>query len=185
MFAIEYTTLFGLILPVLEQWQSPIPLGGTSNHFRTQVLRKIGAWDPHNVTEDADLGIRLARGGYRCGTIKLPTMEEAPPFFGVWFKQRSRWIKGWIQTFLVHMRHPLTMMGELGWRRTLYFHLVITAIVVSALIHPLFIVSSIYYGAVLLNDISAHFVTLVILGIDVFNLVGAYSYLFRYGKTRP
>ncbi len=178
MFAIEYTTLFGLMLPVLERWRAPIPLGGTSNHFRTKVLREIGAWDPYNVTEDADLGIRMARTGYHCGTISLPTMEEAPPVFGVWFKQRTRWIKGWIQTLLVHLRNPVTLMRELGLRRSIYFHLIITSIVVSALIHPFFIVSSIYYGVKLARGMSMDNMTLYILGIDAFNLVGAYSTYF-------
>lgn len=79
MFAIEYVTLFNGILPVLAKWQVPIPLGGTSNHFKIDILKSIGAWDPYNVTEDADLGIRLFREGYRSSTITLPTFEEAPP----------------------------------------------------------------------------------------------------------
>jgi len=175
LFAIEYTTLFCLILPVLEHWNAPIPLGGTSNHFRTSVLQKIGAWDPYNVTEDADLGIRLARFGYRCGTIRLPTMEEAPPVFDVWFKQRTRWIKGWIQTFLVHMRHPIKLTRELGLRKMLLMQLVVTAIVLSVLIHPFFIASTIYYGFMLSRGMGWDGVTALILGIDVFNLVGGYT----------
>ncbi len=178
MFSIEYTTQFSSILPVLEKWHAPIPLGGTSNHFKTSVLKKIGAWDPFNVTEDADLGIRLARHGYRCGTIKLPTMEEAPPVFNVWFKQRSRWIKGWLQTLLVHMRHPIALSRDLGWRKTMFFHLVITAIVISVLIHPFFIISMIYSGITLANSSGFDPITASILGIDVFNLVGGYSTYF-------
>ncbi len=178
MFAIEYTTLFSLILPVLERWNSPIPLGGTSNHFRTGVLREIGAWDPYNVTEDADLGIRLARFGYRCGTIKLPTMEEAPPVFHVWFKQRTRWIKGWLQTFLVHTRNPVKLTRSLGMRKMLFFHLVVTAIVISVLIHPFFIASMIYYGFILAREPDLDSLTAVILGIDIFNLVGGYTTYF-------
>ena len=175
MFAIEYTSLFGLMLPVLAQWGSPMPLGGTSNHFRTNVLRDIGGWDPHNVTEDADLGIRLARGGYQCGTIALPTMEEAPPIFGVWMKQRTRWIKGWTQTFLVHTRQPVRLMRELGLRKSMYFHLVITVIVVSVLIHPFFVASAIYHGIKLSRGFQVDSISLAILAIDAFNLVGAYS----------
>ena len=178
MFSIEYTTLFSTMLPVLEKWQAPIPLGGTSNHFRTKVLMEIGAWDPYNVTEDADLGMRLARHGYRCGTIKRPTFEEAPPVLSVWFKQRSRWIKGWIQTLLVHMRHPLTLSRDLGWRKTMFFHLVVTAIVVSVIIHPFFIVSMVYSGIILANSSGFDPITASILGIDIFNLVGGYSTYF-------
>lgn len=178
MFAIEYTTQFSLILPVLEKWNSPIPLGGTSNHFRTSVLRKIGGWDPYNVTEDADLGIRLARFGYRCGTIKHPTFEEAPPVFSVWFKQRTRWIKGWLQTLLVHMRNPAKLARDLGFIKTCYFHLVISAIVLSVLIHPFFIVSSIYYAVMIVQQPHLNTVAAWMLGIDAFNLVGGYSTYF-------
>ena len=178
MFAIEYAVLFGLFLPMLAKWRSPIPLGGTSNHFRAEILQKIGAWDPHNVTEDADLGIRLARAGYQCGTIRLPTLEEAPPVFDVWLKQRTRWIKGWMQTFLVHMRHPLRLMRDLGLINGLFFHLVISAIVISALVHPFFIASSIYYGYLLMGGIELDRISWVILGLDVFNLVGAYTTYF-------
>ncbi len=93
MFAIEYVTLFNGILPVLAKWKVPLPLGGTSNHFKTDILKSIGAWDPYNVTEDADLGIRLFREGYRSSTITLPTFEEAPSQLWPWIKQRTRWVK--------------------------------------------------------------------------------------------
>ena len=178
MFSIEYTTQFTAILPVLEKWHAPIPLGGTSNHFRTSILKKIGAWDPYNVTEDADLGMRLARHGYRCGTIKRPTFEESPPILSVWFKQRSRWIKGWIQTLLVHMRHPIALSRDLGWRKTMFFHLVVTAIVISVIIHPFFIISLVYSGFILANSSGFDPITASILGIDVFNLVGGYTTYF-------
>ncbi len=71
-FTAEYATLFGLILPALAAHNLPLPLGGTSNHFRTRNLRQIGGWDPYNVTEDADLGLRLARLGYRTGVRGKP-----------------------------------------------------------------------------------------------------------------
>ena len=74
----------------------PMPLGGTSNHFRTRVLQDVGGWDPYNVTEDADLGMRLYRFGYRCGTINRPTYEEAPTTASAWLGQRTRWFKGWL-----------------------------------------------------------------------------------------
>jgi glycosyltransferase XagB len=82
----------------------PVPLGGTSNHFPRAVLDAVGGWDPYNVTEDADLGIRLARGGWHVGVLASTTWEEAPPTFRVWQGQRTRWLKGWMQTYLVHMR---------------------------------------------------------------------------------
>ncbi len=175
LFAIEYLTQFSLMWRVLERWQCPIPLGGTSNHFRTEILKFIGAWDPYNVTEDADLGIRLSRFGYRCGTLKLPTLEEAPPGFAVWLPQRTRWLKGWIQTLLVHTRRPIVTARELGLKNVLFFHLLITAIVVSFLIHPFFIATTIYHGIMLMNGMRLDGVTAIIIGVGIFNLAGAYS----------
>jgi cellulose synthase/poly-beta-1,6-N-acetylglucosamine synthase-like glycosyltransferase len=102
MFTAEYCAQFDVFLPALGRLGVPLPLGGTSNHFRTAVLRAVGSWDPYNVTEDADLGIRLARYGYRAVTIGATTYEEAPARLGGWIKQRTRWFKGWIQTVNPH-----------------------------------------------------------------------------------
>lgn len=96
-FTIEYSALFDAILPALESLRLPVPLGGTSNHFPRDLLIGLGGWDPYNVTEDADLGIRIARAGYHTGVLASTTWEEAPPVFGVWLKQRTRWLKGWMQ----------------------------------------------------------------------------------------
>ncbi|MDH6230448.1 hypothetical protein M2281_001020 [Mesorhizobium soli] len=116
MFFFEYAALFRGLLPWLARKGLVLPLGGTSNHFRREALEKVGGWDPHNVTEDADLGLRLARFGYRSETISCPTMEDAPEDFGTWLPQRTRWFKGWIQTWLVHMRSPVPA-GWRGWLR--------------------------------------------------------------------
>jgi glycosyltransferase XagB len=97
-FTVEYTALFDCILPALERLQLPVPLGGTSNHFPRAVLESVGGWDPYNVTEDADLGIRLARNGWHVGVLSSTTWEEAPPTFRIWKGQRTRWLKGWMQT---------------------------------------------------------------------------------------
>lgn len=91
MFAAEYAGQFDAVLPGLSRLGLPLALGGSSNHFRTDVLREVGAWDPHNVTEDADLGIRLARFGYRSIMFDSFTFEEAPISFAAWLRQRSRW----------------------------------------------------------------------------------------------
>ncbi len=91
--------LFDAILPALERLRLPVPLGGTSNHFPRATLVAVGAWDPFNVTEDADLGIRLSRLGYYTGALASTTWEEAPPAFGNWLKQRTRWLKGWMQPY--------------------------------------------------------------------------------------
>lgn len=105
-FALEYALQFEVLQPALARFGAPFPLGGTSNHFRTSILRKVGGWDSHNVTEDADLGFRLARGGYRLGVLNAPTLETAPETLIEWLPQRTRWVKGYMQTFGVHTRGP-------------------------------------------------------------------------------
>jgi cellulose synthase/poly-beta-1,6-N-acetylglucosamine synthase-like glycosyltransferase len=115
-FAIEYASLFDLLLPGLSRLGLPVPLGGTSNHFHLKRLRELGEWDPFNVTEDADLGIRLAARNYRTALLPSVTLEEAPVTLHIWLKQRSRWIKGYIQTWLVHMRKSNQTAKHLGTR---------------------------------------------------------------------
>jgi cellulose synthase/poly-beta-1,6-N-acetylglucosamine synthase-like glycosyltransferase len=105
-FAFEYAAQFETLLPALQRLGAPFPLGGSSNHFRTDILRAIGGWDAHNVTEDADLGFRMAAAGLRCGLLATPTWEEPPHRLRDWVPQRSRWVKGHLQTWLVHMRRP-------------------------------------------------------------------------------
>jgi cellulose synthase/poly-beta-1,6-N-acetylglucosamine synthase-like glycosyltransferase len=114
-FTIEYAMWFAMFLPGLVSLGAPLPLGGTSNHFRRQVLEELGAWDPYNVTEDADLGLRLARRGYRCGVLESTTLEESNSDFINWVKQRSRWYKGYLQTSVVHLRHPVLLYQQLGF----------------------------------------------------------------------
>ena len=126
-FAAEYAMLFDLTLPGLARMKAPIPLGGTSNHFRRQVLMDVGAWDPHNVTEDADLGIRLHKDGYRTTMIDSTTLEEANSRVGNWIRQRSRWNKGYFITWLVHMRAPLQLARELGPAGFLSFQMMLGA----------------------------------------------------------
>ncbi len=138
-FTLEYSALFDGLLPALARLGLPIPLGGTSNHFRMQALRAAGAWDPYNVTEDADLGIRLARMGYRTATIASTTWEEAPTKMRDWFGQRTRWLKGWLQTWMVHMRRPGQLLRDLGAWRFAGLQLVMGGVLLSALAHPLFV----------------------------------------------
>jgi cellulose synthase/poly-beta-1,6-N-acetylglucosamine synthase-like glycosyltransferase len=113
-FAVEYAIQFGSLLPFMARIGLPFPLGGTSNYVRLSALRAVGAWDPHNVTEDADLGYRLARNGFGLSAIAAPTYEEAPIGFAAWLRQRTRWIKGHMQTWLVLMRNPIRAHKELG-----------------------------------------------------------------------
>ena len=106
-FTAEYGLWFGYLLPGMMRTGTPIPLGGTSNHLRSSVLDQIGTWDPHNVTEDADLGLRIAASGYRTAVIDSQTLEEANSDPINWIRQRSRWYKGYLQTWLVHIRRPV------------------------------------------------------------------------------
>ena len=145
-FAIEYSALFDSILPALARLELPVPLGGTSNHFRRETLVAVGGWDPFNVTEDADLGFRLARRGWRTAVLQSTTWEEAPVSFSRWFRQRTRWLKGWMQTWLVHTRQPLRLCAELGLRGALGFHVLMGGLVFLALMHPLFYVGLAYHA---------------------------------------
>ena len=110
MFTLEYSSWFDYMLPGLDAWKLPIPLGGTSNHFRTESLRDLGGWDPYNVTEDADLGVRASAVGYTVGITDSTTWEEACSEWRAWIRQRTRWIKGYMVTGLVHTRHPLQFL---------------------------------------------------------------------------
>lgn len=122
-FDMEYAILFEHLLSGLERLGIPIPLGGTSNHINAERFRELGHWDPFNVTEDADLGMRFATSGYKTQMVDSTTMEEAPATYLAWLKQRSRWIKGHIQTWLVHNRKPGKLIKTLGWHGYLGFNL--------------------------------------------------------------
>jgi len=139
LFATEYAAQFGLIMPTLAQLNMPMPLGGTSNHFRTQTLKDIGAWDSFNVTEDADLGIRLARKKLKCGVLPSYTREEAPIGVWPWVKQRTRWMKGWMQTLLVHSRDFKSLFLQIGWLNATIFYIYVGGLVFSAPLHGLFV----------------------------------------------
>jgi cellulose synthase/poly-beta-1,6-N-acetylglucosamine synthase-like glycosyltransferase len=141
-FTIEYAILFDLLLPELASQGLPLPLGGTSNHFRTDVLRNIGGWDAWNVTEDADLGFRLARAGYLTGTIDSYTLEEANCKTANWLRQRARWLKGFLHTWLVHMRQPRRLYAQLGASGMWTFQAYTAGVFVSALLHPIFLALS-------------------------------------------
>lgn len=138
MFAVEYACQFDHILPMVASRGGLVLLGGTSNHFRAEAIARVGGWDPFNVTEDADLSVRLRRFGYRIGTIDSETHEEAPTTVRAWLKQRSRWFKGYMQTWLVHHRRPLALLREIGWRDTLLFNLFVVGALTAALAHVAF-----------------------------------------------
>jgi len=138
MFTANYAGQFDVFLPALAALGLPFPLGGSSNHFRTAVLRQLGGWDPYNVTEDADLGIRLWRLGYRSALLPSTTFEEAPARLSSWLSQRTRWYKGWTQTLMVHMRRPLRLLRGRQALGAVTFQLLLAASLVAALLHPLF-----------------------------------------------
>ena len=136
-FTAEYALRYGQTLHGLDRLRLPIPLGGNSNHFRTSVLCELGAWDPFNLTEDADLGMRIARRGGGVRMLDSVTEEEANSQLGNWLRQRSRWIKGHLQTWLVHTRSPARLLRELGVLRFCALHLTLGFPVFTALINPL------------------------------------------------
>ena len=135
LFTIEYCLWFDHFLPALDRLGAPAPLGGTSNIFRTEILADVGGWDPYNVTEDADLGLRLARRGYRTAVIDSTTFEEANCKTGNWMRQRSRWMKGFLQTWLVHRRNRRGRAPD--WRAIVAIDFFIGGTVFAALINPL------------------------------------------------
>lgn len=130
-FAVEYAALFEVALPAMARMGLPFPLGGTSNHFRIEALRDVGGWDAWNVTEDADLGLALWRAGWTQHVIASPTWEAAPEHLYDWLPQRTRWLKGFMQTWGVHTRAP---MG-LGWRGGLALCLTIGGTIAAAASH--------------------------------------------------
>lgn len=139
-FALEYAIHFRVWLPLLAQLKLPIPLGGTSNYFRNSTLQRVGGWDAWNVTEDADIGLRLARFGYVAGMISPATLEEAPTRWRQWRNQRTRWIKGHLQTWLVFNRHPLRVMRDMGVLRYMSTHVTLGGGILAALLHgPLYL----------------------------------------------
>ena len=137
-FTAEYALWFGHLLPGLVKLGAPVPLGGTSNHFRRKTLVRVGGWDPFNVTEDADLGVRLHRLGFRTRVLDSITLEEANSDFVNWTKQRSRWYKGYMQTWLVHMRHPRKLWHQLGPKGFVGFNLFVGGTPMLALLNPVF-----------------------------------------------
>ncbi len=135
-FTIEYNTWFRLLLPGMARLGFGIPLGGTTLFVRRDVLEAVGGWDAHNVTEDADLGFRLSRHGWRTEVIATTTREEANCRPLAWIRQRSRWIKGYMVTYIVHMRRPLHMLRQIGLRRFLGFQIHFLSVVSLVLFWP-------------------------------------------------
>ncbi len=186
LFTLDYSLWFDLMLPGLQRLGIPIPLGGTSNHFKIEVLRELRAWDPFNVTEDADLGIRMTQKGYRVSVIDATTFEEANVSQSNWVRQRSRWIKGYMQTFLVHTRRPIHLYRTIGPLGTIGFVFFIGGTILSGLLNPLFW-ATFGFWAITQTSAFAHFFPPALLYLSLFNLIvgnGLFIYLMMLAPFR-
>ncbi len=175
-FAAEYASLFRIMLPALAQRGLPILLGGTSNHFRLRALEACGGWDPFNVTEDADLGLRLARMGLRCDLLASNTLEEANMELGNWLRQRRRWLKGFLQSWLVHMREPRLLYRELGASGFWTAQCLTLGVFCSALLHPFLLAFGIWNltpGSI--ANLPNTFVAYLLAGMSFTILIGGYA----------
>jgi glycosyltransferase XagB len=183
LFTKEYSLWFDLVLTGLQAIRAPIPLGGTSNHFRTYDLKKLNGWDAFNVTEDCDLGIRLVKQGYQTAIINSVTLEEANSDLKNWFQQRTRWVKGYMQTYLVHMRHPNRFFNTAGLRTFLIFQLVVGGKILSMLVNPFMwlMFASYFLFRPLVGNIIESFYIPPIFYIGTFSLVvGNFLYMYYY-----
>lgn len=137
-FTLEYASWFRVILPGLSHLGLVVPLGGTTLFLRRHAIEEVGGWDAHNVTEDADLGIRLARRGYRTELIATVTQEEANARPWPWIRQRTRWLKGYAMTWLVHSRNPARLWRDLGAWRFLGLQILLFGTLSQFLLAPVF-----------------------------------------------
>lgn len=183
VFTAEYSLWFDLVLTGLQSIHAPIPLGGTSNHFRTADLHKLKGWDAFNVTEDCDLGMRLVKHGYRTAIVDSKTHEEANSDLKNWFRQRTRWIKGYIQTYLVHMRDPRQFMSDWKEPHVVTFQLVVGGKVLSMFINPLMWFLTITYFSLrpIVGTFIESFFPTPVLYMAVFSLIfGNFLYMYYY-----
>lgn len=183
LFTAEYSVWFDLVLTGLQAINAPIPLGGTSNHFRTHILKKIGGWDSFNVTEDCDLGMRLIKQRYRTAVLDSTTYEEANSHHFNWYKQRSRWIKGYIQTYFVHMRKPGQFITQWDQPHALTFQLIVGGKILSMLINPFMWILTISYFLFrpLIGPIVDSLFPSPVLYMSAFSLVfGNFLYMYYY-----
>lgn len=183
LFTAEYSLWFDLILTGLQSINAPIPLGGTSNHFKVSRLKEVKGWDSFNVTEDCDLGIRLAKRGYRTAIVDSLTMEEGNSHLGNWLNQRSRWIKGYMQTYLVHMRYPHILLSENFKAHFATFQLVVGGKIASLFINPFMWLTTIAYFTlrVQLGPTIEQFFPGPIFYMGVFSLIfGNFLYMYYY-----
>jgi cellulose synthase/poly-beta-1,6-N-acetylglucosamine synthase-like glycosyltransferase len=177
-FTLEYDAWFNIFLPGLHRMGAPIPLGGTSNHFRRAALEGCLGWDPYNVTEDADLGLRFARRGFTTAMLESTTGEEANSQVANWIRQRSRWSKGYMQTVLVHTRHPKALMDQLGPKATSQFMLTLGGAVVTALLAPIFWLLLVVYAVAQPDWVAAMFPGAIFYAASVSLVLGNFLLVF-------
>jgi glycosyltransferase XagB len=178
LFTIEYSMWFDLFLPGLDYLKQPIPLGGTSNHFVTARLREMHGWDAFNVTEDCDLGVRMAAAGAQTRILDSTTWEEACSHPHWWVRQRSRWIKGYIQTYLVHCRRPVAMFKRLGFWKTFGFHMMIGGTPICLLINPFYWLMAIFWVVFRSEAVATFFPFPIILFAAACLFVGNFVFLY-------
>lgn len=183
VFTAEYALWFDLVLVGLQALRLPIPLGGTSNHFKTVELKKLNGWDAFNVTEDCDIGMRLVKAGLQTAIINSTTLEEANSRLKNWLNQRTRWIKGYMQTYIIHMRDPFTLIKERGIASFLAFQIIVGGRIASLFINP--IMWGITFAYFAFRSFTATFIESLfptpILYIGVVSLVfGNFLYLYYY-----
>ncbi|HSW88593.1 MAG TPA: glycosyltransferase [Candidatus Saccharimonadales bacterium] len=182
-FTAEYSLWFDLTLPGLQSITAPIPLGGTSNHFKTKNLRMLKGWDAFNVTEDCDLGLRLVKQGYKTAILDSTTHEEANSDLMNWFWQRTRWVKGYMQTYLINMRNPKALWKNFTEPHFITFQLVVGGKFLSALINPImWIITIIYFlFRAKIGLFIESFFPGPVLYMGVFSLViGNFFYMYNY-----
>lgn len=194
-FAAEYGLWFGYLLPGLARSKGPVPLGGTSNHIRAAALAEVGGWDPFNVTEDADLGVRLARLGHRTGVLDSTTLEEANSDAINWIRQRSRWYKGYLQSWLVAMRTPVQTVRAIGVKGALAMTLLLAGTPVASCANLLFWMITVAWilgqPAIIADAFPGYVYYLALINIVVGNTLALYSNLIgaraskEYGLLVP
>lgn len=189
IFTAEYSLWFDLVLPGLQSIGAPIPLGGTSNHFNVEALRELHGWDAFNVTEDCDLGMRLAKRGMRTAIVESTTYEEANSDMKNWFHQRSRWVKGYMQTYIVHMRNPAAF--KKGWKDFLAFQVTVGGKIFSILVNPIFWLITICYfafrahvGLFIQSFFPAPILYIGVVSFIMGNFIYLYNYMIGCAKRR-
>jgi len=182
-FTAEYSLWFNLVLTGLQSINAPIPLGGTSNHFKTKSIRELKGWDSFNVTEDCDLGMRLVKYGYNTAIMESQTLEEANSSLKNWFNQRTRWIKGYMQTYLVHSRNLKQFNRNIRELHLITFQLIVGGKILSMLINPLMWAILILYFSMrsTIGTTIEQFFPKPILYMGTFSLIfGNFLYMYHY-----